>query len=189
MSLVLLTAPTEEPLSLTDAKLHLRIDDSTAEDALVTTLIQASRDYVERQTGRALLPQQWAYTLDSFPCVIRIRRAPLISIDSITYVDPNGATQTLASDQYEVDLVSPFGEIRPAYGVVWPYTRVQRNAVTVTFTAGYADAESVPSGLRAAMLLMLGELYMNREASIVGTIITSNPAIHALMSPYVLPVV
>lgn len=189
MSLVLVTAPTVEPLELSEAEAHLRVDDGT-ETALISTLIAAARDYAESQTGRALLEQTWRYTADAFPhCngVIKLRRAPLIAVTSIQYVDTNGVTQTLTSNQYLVNADAPLGEISPAYGVSWPATRPQPAAVTVTFTAGYADPDSVPASIKAAMLLTVGELYENREAS-VDAAVRENPAVCALLDPWRLPV-
>ena len=52
MALVLVTAPTSEPVSVLDTKLHLRVD-TTAEDDLIASLIVAGRDYAETFTHRA----------------------------------------------------------------------------------------------------------------------------------------
>lgn len=66
MALKLLTAPTAEPVTLADAKLHCRIDD-TAQDAWLTVAIAAARRHAEMVTRRALVTQQWKVVLDQFP--------------------------------------------------------------------------------------------------------------------------
>lgn len=66
--LTLVTAPATEPVMLSDARAHLRIDDDdTSQDSLIQTLIQAAREYIERILGRALVTQTWKFTLDRFP--------------------------------------------------------------------------------------------------------------------------
>ncbi len=80
-SLTLVTGPTAEPISLTDAKMWLRLDHS-AEDALVSSLIQMVREAVEER-GLAVFTQTWDLTLDHFPIgAIDIPKAPLQSISS-----------------------------------------------------------------------------------------------------------
>lgn len=90
-------------------------------------------------------------------------KPPLVSVTSITYVDTNGATQTLASDQYLVDSVSEPGRVTPAYGTLWPATRDQINAVTVSFTCGYGSAAAVPEGIKRWIRMRVSTLYENRE--------------------------
>src|SRR5690606_26519144 len=97
--------------------------------------------------------------LDAFPrTVINVPLPPLQTVDSIAYIDPDGQTQTLDPQTYDVDAVG--GRVAPAYGEAFPATRAVQNAVTVRFTAGYT---SVPEPIRAAMLLIIGDLYANRE--------------------------
>lgn len=184
MGLTLVTAPATEPVTLTEAKAHLRVD-GTDDDTLITSLIVAARESCEHETRRAFVTQTWRLTLDAFPSVIRLPRPALIGVSGITYVDPDGGTQTLATNQYTVITDRLPGEIRPAYDVDWPNIRAVENAVSVTYTAGYGNAAAVPSAIKAAILLTIGDLYANRETSIVGTIRTENPAAAMLLGPYV----
>jgi hypothetical protein len=64
--LVQTAAPASEPVTLAEAKLWARID-STVDDALVTSLIAAARQYAEDYTSRAIITQSWRMTLDRFP--------------------------------------------------------------------------------------------------------------------------
>jgi hypothetical protein len=66
MPSVLLTAPSVEPVSLAEAKAHLRVD-VTDDDALITALITAARQSAEHKTRRSLCTQQWSLVLDQFP--------------------------------------------------------------------------------------------------------------------------
>ncbi len=107
---------------------------------------------------------------------IIVPRPPLITLTpdatyttlGISYVDGNGATQTLSSALYQVDARSEPGRIVPAYGQSWPSTREQLNAVTITYRAGYTDADAVPKRIKQAIGLLAAHWYENREA--VGTV-------------------
>jgi len=160
MSLFLVTAPTVEPVSLQEAKLHLRVDaDVTDEDALIAPLIEPARDYAETFTHRAFLTQTWDDKYDSFPCdggPIWIPKAPTISVTSITYIAQDGTSATWSSALYTTDLpVGPKarrGCIVPAYGQSYPSTRDVPNAVVVRFVAGYgATATTVPEMVKVCI--------------------------------------
>lgn len=90
--------------------------------------------------------------------------SPLQTVDSITYVDPTGATQTLASNKYIVDKVSEPCRIMPAFGCVWPTTLQQPNSVTVLYTVGYgANGTFVPAGIKRWIKIRAATTYRNRE--------------------------
>ncbi|MEQ1573631.1 MAG: hypothetical protein ABL993_05235 [Vicinamibacterales bacterium] len=176
-----------EILSTADAKTHLRID-GPDEDVYVAALVKAARMAIEEWTSRATTNQTWVMTLDAFPDEdeIRLPRPPLSSVTTLQYVDGAGATQTWSSANYTVVTRDTPGRIRLAYGVTWPATREQPDAVTITYVAGYgAAASSVPAPLVHAARLVLGDLYGLREAGIVGTVHAANPAVDALLAPYI----
>lgn len=193
MPIKLITAPAAEPLSLTETKLHLRVT-TTDDDTWITDAIQAAREDAEQLTRRALITQQWRATLDYFPkygltpfSIIdasgygltsfynpagRLRTGfeiilpfpRLQTVDSITYIDTDGTTQTLASTEYIVDITSEPGRLTPAYGKAWPATQMRINAVTINFTCGYGPlASDVPMGIKRWMKLRVGTLYEQRE--------------------------
>ena len=150
-----------EPITLAEAKLHLRVDD-TAEDALITALISAARETCEDRIEGTIPVTVWRLTLDAFPDAIKLPRGPVASVESVKYLDAAGVEQTLSPLDYLVDTASMQGYIVPAYGKAWPETRGQINAVTVEYTAGSAAAQHA---LKAWMLLAIGEMFANREAS------------------------
>jgi hypothetical protein len=189
LTLTTVTAATEEPLLLQEAKDHCRVD-GTEQDGVIANLVSAAREYVETFTGRQLISATLRLRLDYFPggCSrgvpaagyrpagdvewrfigggggILVPRPPLVSVSSITYVDTAGATQTLSAGAYQVDTDSEPGRIQPAYNTTWPSTRSQLNAVTITYVAGYATRTAVPASIKQAMLLLIGHWYENREA-------------------------
>lgn len=165
MGLVLITPPAIEPITLAQAKQHLRVE-TADDDALIAGLIRAAREAAERATGRAIVTQTWDQSFDGFParaCAIVPAKPPLIGVTSITYIDGAGAAQTLSSALYKVDTISDPGRIVPAYGETWPATRAEINAVTLRFVAGYgAGTDSPPGELIGAMLTLIEEMYRVR---------------------------
>ena len=190
-SIVRVSGPEAEPVTRAEAKLHLKVEtDQTADDDLIDALVSAAREDAEDFTNRCFCWSTWELRLDEFPTSgkmeILLPRPPCIRVNSITYVDADGATQTLGSDNYQVDDKSEPARIRPAYNLSWPATRAVMNAVTVSYVAGYpvSDAGSpvdttanVPAAALAAVKLILGHLYKNRE-----TVVTEGfgVAAHAL---------
>lgn len=179
MSLVQATAPGAEPVSRDEAKAHCHIEaDFTEDDDLIDALIASARESCEAMTRRQLIEATYELRLSGFPdCdFIELPKPPLVSIESIEYIDWDGITQTLSTDVYEADPYTTPGRAILKYGQDWPVTRDQRNAVVISFTAGYGEAGAdVPALLRQGMLMRIAHWYENREESISGTIIASVP--------------
>lgn len=201
LTLVRTSDATTEPVTTAEAKTHLRVDNS-AEDTYIDTLITAARQHIEEITGRALIKQTWELSLDDFPesvwfespwepwirhgeKPILLPRSPLQSVTSITYVDTDGATQTLSASKYRVDSKSEPARVTEAEGEIWPSTDRVTNAVTVTYDAGYGDqAADVPAAFKHAIKLLVGHWFENREASTPDSIQKLPTAVEALLSPY-----
>lgn len=183
----LVTPPAAEPITLAQAKAHLRVE-SDYDDTQISGLITASREAVEAYTRRTLLHTVWEYRMDGcFPWEIRLPRGPLRTTTglAITYVDDAGDTQTLAADQYQVSLGN-VGVIRPAYGLTWPTTRSQMDAVAVQFTAGEASASLIPGALLTGLLMELGNRYAYRESVTVQVMDISALSARNLLTPFVI---
>lgn len=194
MRLHLVTAPAAEPLSLAEAKLHLKVDSDTTDDTLISDLIAAAREVFEQETGRQVITATWELKLDRFPSgAVEIFKAPLLAVSAVTYVDTSGTSQTWDSGEYQVDaFAGPFarpGLLYPKADYTYPETRAIHDAVTVRFTAGYgAAADAVPESVRAVLKMILGGLYTHRESHITGTIISSIPLVDRLVTRYRVPV-
>lgn len=157
-------APASEPLTATEVKNYLKVDTS-ADDDLITDIIAAARRQVEAYTSLALISQTIVQKWDALPPTsgaLYLARGPLISLSSITYTDTAGASQTLSTDYYLVDDYDVPAKVRLKYGQTWPDTYNQDNVITATYTAGYADADSVPEDIKQAMLLLIADMYENR---------------------------
>lgn len=154
MPLQLITPPSAEPLTLDEAKLHLRVDIND-DDTLIGALIAAARDYAEGETHKQMVSARWKQVLDSFPGpsligipygrpftlpghAIYLQRAPVIRVVSIQYLDMAGTVQTMPESDYTVDYTSEPVRITPVFGKIWPIPLPQIGAVWVNFDAGFA---------------------------------------------------
>lgn len=164
MSLDIITPPATTPISRAELKTHLRVD-TTAEDDYIDTVILAATDYFEQRSWRQLITATYGLYLDEFPTdYIEFPKAPLQSITSVVYEDTNGSTQTWSSSLYEVDVKADVGRLRPIDGESFPGTDTVYNAVTITFNAGYGDADTdVPDLVRSTIKLIGAYFYENRQ--------------------------
>lgn len=168
MSLDLFAAPAVEPITVADLKLWARLNAGTGEDALLERIIRAARRQAESILQRPLITQTWDQVHDAFPdcdAPIKLERPPVQSIVSVTYLDADLATQTMAPTDYVLDrLASPGGWLYPAQGVSWPGTAAVLNALTIRFVAGFGDAAvDVPEDIVQWILLVATYMYENRS--------------------------
>ncbi len=178
MPLQLVTPPAGEPVSLAEAKQHLRVDGGD-DDLLIGSLIIAARQAAETKTGRQLITARWKLVLDAFPGprmqsassvsfglpghAILLAKCPVQEVVRIEYLDMNGTTQVMPASDYVLDAACEPARITPVFGKTWPPTLPQMGAVSVIFDAGYGAASSVPEGLKSWIKLRVGSLYGHRE--------------------------
>lgn len=177
MSMTLITGPAVEPVTLNEAKLHLRVDGST-DDALITSLIVAARRSAEHLLNRALITQTWELAIDEFPAddVIELPMSRALSIVSVKHLDQANVEQTVSSANYTLDAAVTPGLVRLVAGASWPGTYDIANAVKVRFTAGYGPAATdVPADVVAWIKLQIGALYRNREGFAAGQSVAELP--------------
>lgn len=186
----LVTAPSVEPVTVSEALAHMRVD-SDVEHDLVEALIVAARSHVETYTRRALLSQTWDLNADGFPVwdTIELPYAPLASVTSVKYYSSD-TQSTLASSSYIVDAPAgdhaPRGRIVLVDGQTWPTTDTRVNAVTVRFVAGYGSTSAdVPRPIRQAVLLLVAEMFERRAQVTIGA--TQSPNVitaERLLAPF-----
>ena len=181
---VLISGPSSPVISLQRAKAHLRVDHDT-DDELIDAQIYAATAYLDGCNGilgRALLTQSWRSDFASFDEPLRLPLAPVQSV-AVSYIDVNGASQTLASSNYYL-LADDLGPVIQARsGVTMPDVFDRPDAVSVTGVYGYASADAVPEPIKQALLLIIGDFYKSREARIAMGVV-DNPTVDRLLAPY-----
>jgi uncharacterized phiE125 gp8 family phage protein len=164
-------AATASPISLLEASDHLRISDE-ADDALVTATLAAAVAAVGEMAGRVLAAETWAASYPSLSGDLILPKSPVTAVTAIQYYDTSDVLQTATLSDFYVFTSDDFTTVRPKANAAWPQAMTRADAITVTFTAGYATC---PYELKAAAMLMLGHLYENREASVVGASVATLP--------------
>jgi uncharacterized phiE125 gp8 family phage protein len=175
MRFQLSSGPAIEPVTEADLVSHCQIGELPDDQVgRARVMLSAARQWVENRIHRQLITATWVGYLDTFESVVQIEdKLPIKTISSITYYDSTDTLQTLSSSLYQTDLVSENcpPRIEPISGQSWPSTYDRYNAVTITFTAGYGSTrESVPLGIRHAILMVAADWWANREETVIGTI-------------------
>lgn len=174
--LKLITAPTEEPITLSALKLALQVEVAD-DDTLLTDLIKAARQACEEYTGLALVTQTWDLSRDEpgngdylstewwdgvrdasiselsgSTREIEIPIGPLQSITSITAYDEADVGVVFASSNYYVDTATEPGRVVLRDGKSWPIVLRVANGFVVRFVAGYGAAAAVPEPIKRGMI-------------------------------------
>lgn len=158
------TKPAVEPVTLEDARTFVKVDDHS-EDSLLSSMISAARDAVERFLGRALIQQSITITMDYWPGqTIRLPVAPLISITEIRTLDEDLVSTVYASSNYFTNPNLEYPELYIKNGCTFPYNTSRFNkGYQIEYKAGYGTAAtSVPQAIKTAILLWVAEMYENR---------------------------
>ncbi len=185
MALVLTSGPALEPISVADAKVHLRLDGS-AEDALIASLILTSRLHLESALSIALITQSWTLSLDAWPeASVMFPIRPVLAITSARVLSATNVATTIAASDYLLD----GSGLKPRLvrtGSAWPLPGKAANGVEIAFTAGFGPAATdVPSPIRQALLMLVAHWYEHRDPIEIGSSSSNIPkAVSDLMMPY-----
>lgn len=191
MALTLTNGPAEEPVTVAEAKAHLRLDGS-AEDVLVASLILTSRLHIEAALGIALITQGWRLTLDRWPegrmterGELRFPLRPIQSIASVTVRASDGTPSVVPAADYLLDGQALRPRLIPRDGK-WPAPGQPANGIEIAFQAGIGDAaEDVPQPIRHAVLLLVAHWYEHRDPLEFGSPAAAIPAaVSDLLKPY-----
>jgi hypothetical protein len=185
-NLKLVTGPAEEPVTLAEAKLHLRVD-LTEDDTLITNLIKAARLKLEDYAGIKFISQTWLVSQDSFPfalvndwwdgvrdtAVTELRApckdivlpiGPVSSVTSFNTFDDADQSYATPANIYALDKYSNQGRLSLRIGQIWPTTILRGNGgIEITVVAGLApDRASTPDDIKQAVLEAVSYWYENR---------------------------
>jgi len=172
------TAPVREPITTDEVAAIQRLGTLSDDDTVALNIyIGAARRYGEGRTGRCINQNTFELALESFPAgeIVLPRATPLITVVSITYRDSDGAYHTVDAADYVLDTTAEPGKIAPSYGESWPsFTAYPLAPIKVTYTAGAAETSPatdvvVDARIKLALLLLVGHMWENREAVVVGS--------------------
>ena len=158
--ITVITPVATEPLTLANAKAHLRVD-VTDDDTLITSLITVAREEAEHLTGQSLATQTLQLRASTFDDLV-LQRGPVQSVSWVKYQDASNAQQTLSGSVYYLDSSGAEPVIRLAYGQSWPTIYEQEGGVLVQYVAGFTDC---PLPVIQWMKLRIGTLYEVRESA------------------------
>lgn len=186
MGLVLTGAPAAEPVSLDEAKAHLKIDHAD-EDVMLASLMLTARLNIEQALSLALITQAWTYHLDQWPKVrvVALPLSPLQAVAAVRVKKADGVSELIPPTSYMVDLVSKpprliwnKGERRDP-GVI-------AGGIEIDLTVGFgASGASVPAPLKHAILMLTAHWYEHRTPGANGANDVRIPAaVSDLIQPF-----
>lgn len=176
-------APASAIINEIEAKRDLRITHED-DDVQIRRLCQAASDLIEERVGQALVTQTLRATSGNGLTGRALMRVPLygpsLTITSVQYYDTANALQSATLADFEVqdggDRAASY--FAPIKGASWPNAFDRLDAIRVTYTAGYAEALSVPSPLRTAALMLVQHWFAGAEAEDIPA------AVDMLIAPY-----
>jgi uncharacterized phiE125 gp8 family phage protein len=185
----------DRPVTVSEAKEHLRIVDFTDDDTYIGALVDAATTWCEDYCDRTFADKTYTVAFDDFPALrtelprppVRLNATAASATVTISYVDQSGNTQTLTwsqsgTQQFRLDRDHVPALIYPLYLQDWPAVRLDDKSVQITYLAGYGGSASVPAPAKHAIKLLVGHWYASREA--VGSVGQDVPlGVHALLDP------
>lgn len=173
----LVTAATVLPITRDDlAKVHIRVEHAD-EDAYLDHLIHAATQEALNYTETAFLPTAYKDSYEiGFPCkttenpraAIEFWKTPVLTVDEIRVYAGEDYDQTIVIAPETYTVANAEGG---NCSIVYPKKRrwehelegEEQLYVEIDYTAGYADAASVPEDIKHAILLIVGDMYERRE--------------------------
>lgn len=185
MSVVVVTPPAPAiDRDLVDAHLRLEVGVVHEDDALIDAFVSAAVAHIDGPGGwldRCIWPQTLELRQDTLSNAVRLPYGPVSGVTSVKTVDSDGVEQTMSGADY---VLTNSGDLVLAHDAVWPTVRGDAEGVRIRYVAGYA---ALPPAILTAVLLMVGDLYANRETVVTGTIAAAVPmsmTVQNLLAPF-----
>ena len=178
-------------VSLAEAREHLRNEDQSFDDDLITAAIKAATRWCENYTGRGFITQTWRQNPAAFGQRIVLSKNAVQSVTHIKYYDENNVQQTLSTSNYQLDNLSDTASIFEGISDGFPTFLVGKvNPIEIIYIVGYGDASTdVPTDIIHAIKVMIAYFYQNREminvpVASIATQIPIPSAVKSLLSSY-----
>lgn len=202
MALIRIAGPSVEPVSVDEVKAHLHIDYDD-DDEIIGGYIKAARKKLEHRCGRSFVQQTWEYRIEAFESQIEIPILPVIEVVQITYIDEDGADQTVDDGEYAFIDAGESERSSVLLTGTWPSDVFDRpDAVRVQFKSGYAPdavtppaepdyAGNVPDDIKQAMRWLVGHMIENKESVILTPTRQEfqevPDSVETIIGPYIVP--
>ncbi len=187
MPVILTTPPPIEPLSLAQAKEHLKVE-SNADDNLINRLIATARQQVEKQIDKVLIDQTWSIYLDDWPgnSEIRLPVGPVTQVNELRTYSDDDIASPIDPAHFFTDLVSAPQRLVLRGSRIWQKPGRVAGGIEIEVIAGYGpDGASVPAPLRTAMLVLIAHWHENRQPDCSGSPVGSIAStLQNLLGPY-----
>ena len=164
MPSILITPPAAEPISLAEAKAHLRAVHAD-EDQLIGTLINSARRIVEARSGLLLIQQTWKCYLDDWPetGIIDLPLSPVQAIADLAVYGEDDIAALIDPAHYFADTLSRPARLVMRGSRAWARPGRAANGIAITLTVGFgAAASAVPAPLRQAILILVAHWFEHR---------------------------
>jgi uncharacterized phiE125 gp8 family phage protein len=173
MKTIIITPAAIEPVTLSEAKAQLRIDEVfTLDDDYIESLISAARERCESYCNQFFTAQGISLQFDLAPSGSIYIPFSGLTITSVTYIDDNNTTQTIAPSDYFFNPVTQHLEF---------ITSFSGSSVSVQATT---SAPAAFNGVKMAIKMIVTDLYELRTETAVGVSLADNPAVKALLYPF-----
>ena len=170
-----ITPASTYPVSLTEAKSHLKVD-TTADDTYITSIIKAATQLSEEYTNRFFIDTVIDQTCSDFAQLQTLFKSKVSAVAHVKYYDSDNSLQTLSASVYDTQLNYEPSQIQLADDKSFPEITKRNDAVVARYTVGYGSAASdVPEIIKQAILLTIGNFYQNRNSVVIGRIATELP--------------
>lgn len=163
-------APSEEPITASDAKAFLRVNGSS-DDALITRMIVAAREAAESYLQRSLITQSWQLSYDDYaPSRVLLPRGPVQSIASVKMIALDTTETVISNSNYRLNAGKE---------ILLMDAPLVSHIVEIVYVAGYGATSAVPSAIRQGIYAHVAEMYDKRTDSL-----PLNRSVQALYQPY-----
>jgi len=170
-----ITSASTYPVSLTEAKSHLKVD-TTADDTYITSIIKAATQLSEEYTNRFFIDTVIEQYASSFADLQTLFKSKVSAVAYVKYYDSDNSLQTLSASVYDTQLNYEPSQIQLTDGQSFPTITKRNDAVVARYTVGYgSSASDVPEIIKQAILLTIGNFYQNRNSVVIGRIATELP--------------
>ena len=170
-----ITPASTYPVSLTEAKSHLKVD-TTADDTYITSIIKAATQLSEEYTNRYFIDTVTDQTCSDFAQLQTLFKSKVSAVAHVKYYDNDNSLQTLSATIYDTQLQYEPSQIQLAENQSFPSITKRNDAVVARYTVGYgSSASDVPEIIKQAILLTIGNFYQNRNSVVIGRIATELP--------------